>query len=133
MNILGKVGQIEILAHSCNSETVKDGRGGIFTWVPDQAIKEFNMVIIKPNKIRGNHYHPEFTEYFLVVQGRLLLTTHDKKQNKNVNMLATSGMCFRTPIGTSHSFHAIDESTCISLLTKPWDDCKEPIIVSNLY
>ena len=53
VEVIGKLGQIEILKHSCNPSTVKDGRGGIFTWVPDHDIKEFNLVIIKPNKVRG--------------------------------------------------------------------------------
>ena len=132
IKVIGSVGQIELLQHQCNPETVRDGRGGIFTWIPDHDIKEFNLVIIKPNKMRGNHYHPEFIEYFLVVSGKLLLTTEDKANKEIVNFLASPGMCFRTPIGTSHSFHAIDESTCISLLTKPWDECEKPIITSSI-
>ena len=89
------------------------------------------MLIIKPNKVRKSL--SSIIEYFLVVQGRLLLVTYDEELDKVVNMLATTGMCFRTPIGTSHSFHAIDESTCISLLTKPWDDCKQYIVNSKVY
>ena len=133
VEVIGKLGQIEILKHSCNPSTVKDGRGGIFTWVPDHDIKEFNLVIIKPNKVRGNHYHPEFIEYFLIVEGKLLLTTEDICSGESLNLLATSGMCFRTPIGVSHSFHAIDTSLCVSLLTKPWDECVEPIILQEIY
>ena len=41
---------------SCNLQTVRDGRGGIFTWVPPEPILEWNMLIFHPNKIRGNHY-----------------------------------------------------------------------------
>ena len=133
MKILGTIGQIEILEPSCNPSTVKDGRGGIFTWIPDHDIKEFNLVIIKPNKVRGNHFHPEFVEYFLIIEGQLLLTTEDKNTKGICNLLVGSGMCFRTPIGVSHSFHAMTTSKCISMLTKPWDQCENPIITSDIF
>lgn len=130
MKVLGKLAQIDILASSCNPTTVRDGRGGIFTWVPEHCIQEFNLVIIKPEKIRGNHFHPEFIEYFLVVDGKLLLSTKDINTQETHQMLASSGMCFRTPMGISHSFQAITYSTCVSMLTKPWDQCEQPIISS---
>lgn len=133
MEVLCTIGQIEVLLPECNLDTLKDGRGGIFSWVPDHDIKEFNLVIIKPNKVRGNHYHPEFVEYFLVVKGQVFLSTCDTTTGKDVHYLASSGMCFRTPIGISHSFHAIEESYCVSLLTKPWDLCDPPIVSSHVF
>ncbi len=67
--------KIEILRPTCNLETVRDGRGGIFTWVPQDKIAEFNMLYFQPGKTRGNHYHPEFNEYFLVVGGSVVMVT----------------------------------------------------------
>ena len=121
-------GQIQVIHASCNISTVQDGRGAIFTWVPNVPIKEFNMVYFLPNKIRGNHYHPEFTEYFLVVDGTVVMVTRDPKTGKEINMQAGRGTCFRTPPGVTHAVHAVTESICISMLSKPWDDCSEPII-----
>ena len=118
-----KIGDIEILEASCNIDTVQDGRGAIFTWIPDEPIVEFNMVFFKPNKIRGNHLHPEFTEYFLIVEGSLVLVTEDGS-----NMHASRGVCFRIPPNTPHAFHAITDAICIACLTKPWDKCSKPII-----
>ena len=43
---------IKILQPSCNLETVRDGRGGIFTWLPKEPIVEFNMLFFKPGKTR---------------------------------------------------------------------------------
>ena len=37
----------------CNLDTVRDGRGGIFTWIPDEPIVEFNMLYFQPGKTRG--------------------------------------------------------------------------------
>ena len=57
---------IQILNPTCNLETILDGRGGIFTWFPNEPLVEFNMLYFNSGKIRGLHYHPEFVEYSLV-------------------------------------------------------------------
>ena len=56
---------IKVIQPFCNLETVKDGRGGIFTWLPEEPIVEFNLLFFKPGKTRGFHYHPHFIEYLL--------------------------------------------------------------------
>lgn len=127
-----KLGNIEVLEASCNISTVQDGRGAIFTWLPDQPIVEFNMLYFHPNKIRGNHLHPEFTEYFLIVDGSVVMVTIDPATGKEINMHASRGICFRTPPNTPHAVHAIVESICISCLTKPWDKCDQPIAYEDL-
>lgn len=125
-------GQIEIINPNCNLETLQDGRGGIFSWVPELAIKEFTLLYFNAGKIRGNHFHPEFVEYFLVVDGSVSLTTYDDRIGRNITTLAGAGYCFRTPIGVSHAVQAITNSVCISLITKPWDMCETPIIHQEL-
>ena len=42
--------KVEILRPTCNLDTVRDGRGGIFTWVPPEPIVEFNMLYFRPGK-----------------------------------------------------------------------------------
>lgn len=125
-------GALEILDPMCNLTTIKDGRGGIFSWVPQDDIKEWSMLYFNPNKVRGNHYHPEFTEYFLIADGAVVVITKDPETGKEINMLMGKGMCFRTPPGVPHAVHAIEPSICISFLTKPWDDCESPIIFEDL-
>lgn len=126
------LGNIEVIYPSCNISTVKDGRGGIFTWIPDEPIVEFNMLYFGPSKVRGNHYHPEFTEYFLVVEGTILMVTKDSKTNKELNMHASKGICFKTPPNTPHAVHAITNTTCISMLSKEWDKSRPPIVHEDL-
>ena len=128
---MNKFGNIEILIPSCNLSTIDDGRGGIFTWIPDEPLKEFNMLYFKPGKVRGNHYHPEFTEYFLVTDGSGVMITKDS-DGEEIPYHASKGTCFKTPPNTSHAFVAITNVTCISLLTKPWDTCDPPIIHEDL-
>ena len=127
-----KLGNIDILEASCNISTVQDGRGAIFTWLPDQPIVEFNMLYFQPNKIRGNHSHPEFVEYFLIADGSVVMVTKDPATGKEINMLASRGVCFRTPPNTPHAVHAITQSICMSCLTKPWANCDRPIVYEDL-
>jgi mannose-6-phosphate isomerase-like protein (cupin superfamily) len=122
------LGNIEILDPTCNLSTIMDGRGGIFTWVPKDAILEFNLIYFHPDKVRGNHYHPEFTEYLLVVEGSGVLVTANPAGGPDLVLHVSKGTCFRTPPGTAHAFHAITHATAISMLTKPWDTCEKPIV-----
>lgn len=46
----------EDLKPSCNQDTVRDGRGGFFTWVPPEPLLEVNLLHTHPGKTRGIHY-----------------------------------------------------------------------------
>ena len=120
--------RIEILAPSCNLETVRDGRGGIFTWIPQDKIAEFNLLYFQPGKTRGNHYHPQFNEYFLVVDGSGVMVTRDSEEAREEVIHMNKGMCVRSPMGVPHAFYAITPVTAIAMLSKPWDDCHPPIV-----
>ena len=118
----------EILYPSCNLATVMDGRGGIFTWLPKEPIVEFNMLYFQPGKTRGNHYHPEFVEYFLVVEGSGVMVSKDSAAEGGETIIQMSrGMCVRNPIGVTHAFYAITPVTAVAMLSKKWDDCNPPI------
>ena len=125
-------GAIEILTPECDVTTLSDGRGAIFSWIPQESIKEFTLLYFHANKLRGNHYHPEFTEYFLVLSGSIALITVDTDSGKQISMLAGEGFCFKTPPHVPHLVQAITEAKCISLITKPWDECTHPIIYKDL-
>ena len=126
------LGSIELVSENCNLSTVTDGRGGIFSWVPEDDIKEFALLFFNPGKVRGNHFHPEFVEYFLVVEGAVLVSTIDIESSKVISRIAGVGTCFRTPVGVSHAVQAIVASKCISFLSKPWDLCVEPIVYTEI-
>jgi len=124
--------KIEKLLPSCNLDTVRDGRGGIFTFIPKDPIVEFNFNIIKAGKVRGNHYHPEFDEYFLLTSGEGVLVTRDSPDVKEEFIYLSKGHCTFTPKGTQHVFVAISDCTAVAMLTKKWDECKQPIVHENL-
>lgn len=122
-----------MLYPSCNLMTVSDGRGGIFTWIPQEPILEFNMLYFQPGKTRGNHYHPEFNEYFLVVEGSGVMVSKDSEVTGGERIIHMSkGMCVRTPKGVTHAFYAITPVTAVAMLSKKWDDCKPPIVRQDL-
>ena len=124
--------KIERLNPSCNLATVKDGRGGIFTFLPKDPILEFNLLFIKSTKIRGNHYHPEFDEYFVLTSGEGVMVTKDSPDAKEEFIYLSKGQCSYAPKNTPHVFYAITDCTAVALLTKRWDDCSSPIIHENL-
>ena len=121
---------------TCNLETVLDGRGGIFTWVPNKAIKEFNLLYFTPGASRGDHYHPEFTEYFLVVEGSGVMVFKESDEHRKVFHMSRGDCTYASP-GIAHAFHAINPVTAVAMLSKPWDECNPPIIhedvTENMY
>lgn len=119
---------IKLLQPSCNVDTVRDGRGGIFTWVPEDKIMEFNLLYFTPGTTRGNHYHPEFNEYFLIVEGSGVMVTRESPDHKEEVIHMSRGSCVRTTAGTPHAFYAITELTAVAMLSKPWDDSTPPIV-----
>lgn len=124
--------KIEELKPSSNLDTIRDGRGGIFTFIPKDPIVEFNYNIIKAGKVRGNHYHPEFDEYFLLVKGEGVIITRDDPNAEDEFIFLSPGHCTYTPKGTRHVFVAITDCVAIAMLTKKWDKCENPIIHENL-
>ena len=123
--------EIEIFKPTCNLDTVRDGRGGIFTWVPEDPIVEWNMNIIKERKVRGHHYHPEFVEYFLVVEGEGVHVSKDSEGREKF-FLVTKGQCVKIPKNVPHVFYAIKDTTAITFLTKKWDESNPPIVYKDM-
>jgi mannose-6-phosphate isomerase-like protein (cupin superfamily) len=130
--LIGKFGDIEILSASANVSTLNDGRGGIFTWIPQDDIKEFNLLYFNQGIVRGNHYHPEFTEYFLIISGAVTLFTEVPGTEERINMLCGEGTLIRSKPFVPHAIHAVTNAVCMSLITKPWDECEIPIVYKDL-
>ncbi|TSC73246.1 MAG: hypothetical protein G01um101470_203 [Parcubacteria group bacterium Gr01-1014_70] len=124
--------RMKVFNPSCNLNTIKDGRGGVFSFVPPTPIKEWTHQFIKAGKIRGNHYHPEFDEYILLVDGAGVEVEKNKKTGKEHFIYMSKGTCIFIPRNTLHLFMAITDCESVSFLTKQWDACERPIIHENL-
>ena len=127
-----KIMSVEELKPTANLDTIRDGRGGIFTFIPHDPIVEFNFNIIKAGKVRGNHFHPEFDEYLLLTSGEGVIVSINQETHKEDFIYLSKGQCTVTPKGTSHVFIAISDCEAIAMLTKKWDDCEKPIVHQNL-
>jgi mannose-6-phosphate isomerase-like protein (cupin superfamily) len=121
---------IRILRASCNLETVKDGRGGILTFLPDHPVHEFNIVHFQPSTVRGMHCHPEFIEHSLCIVGEGMFVYREYADDpaSEKSFFISRGFCVRIPIGVVHTIYAISELTLVALLSKPWDECYPPIV-----
>ena len=115
----------------CNLDTIRDGRGGIFTFYPDKPIVECNFQFVNKGKIRGNHNHPEFDEYYIITDGFGVMVTKSDKGREEFLYVA-KGECVYIPQGVSHVLYAITDCNLVTLLTKKWEDCKNPIVHENL-
>jgi len=124
--------KIKSFKPNCNLSTIRDGRGAIFSFVPDAPIMEWTHQFIKAGKIRGNHCHPEFDEYIMLVDGVGVEVEVDIETGKENFIYMSKGECIYVPRGTYHVFMAITECQSVSFLTKRWDDCEKPIVHQNL-
>ncbi|MDP2704168.1 MAG: cupin domain-containing protein [bacterium] len=123
--------RIKKLQPECNLATVRDGRGGIFTFYPELPIVEFNFQFVNKGKIRGNHFHPEFDEYYLFTEGQAMIITKSD-DGKEEFLYVGKGDCVYIPRGVPHVTYAITNFNMVTFLTKKWNDCEVPIVHENL-
>ena len=116
----------------CNLNTIKDGRGAIFSYIPKHPICEWTHQFINKGKVRGNHCHPEFDEYILIVSGSGMEVEKDMETGEENKIYLAKGECVYIPRNTFHVFLAITDCESVSFLTKKWDDCEKPIIHENV-
>lgn len=117
---------IERLTAECNPSTLRDGRGGIFTYYPNDPIVEWNLLFTHAGESRGFHYHKEFDEYVLITSGHGTYLGIADDGTETVHKVAAGDCCY-FPIGTPHTLYAITDMRMVALLTKRWDDCDEPL------
>jgi mannose-6-phosphate isomerase-like protein (cupin superfamily) len=122
--------ELKIIRPEINLDTVRDGRGFISTYFPEEQINEFNIVYFHAGMVRGLHYHPHFVEYPLVASGEgvFVYRTEANNPNSEKSFILSKGMCLRIPIGVVHTIYSITELTIVASLSKRWDDCDPPIV-----
>ena len=112
-----------------NPDIFKDKRGTIFSFPIDDNLTEYNLMVTKKGDERGYNYHPEFNEYMVVVSGSCEYTEFSSGEDITVRL--DVGDSIRIPIGTSHKFKALEDYSFVSMLTKHWDKCNDPIVKVN--
>ena len=112
--------KIKKLNPEINPITVKDGRGGIFTYYPEQGdpIVEWSFIVTLKGSQRGHHFHKEFDEYIMFVEGN---------DGSEMPLPVSSGDCVYLPKHVAHTFIPMSDCKMIAMITKKWNDCEEPI------
>lgn len=118
---------VKKLQPEINPSTFKDKRGIIKTFYPcNDNIVEWNYIVTNKNVTRGYHYHKEFDEYIMFVEGEGVYTTLNEENIEEIVPIG-AGECLFIPKFTPHTFYPTTDCKMIALITKKWNDCKEPI------
>jgi cupin superfamily acireductone dioxygenase involved in methionine salvage len=124
---MSKQGKITIIEPSINKTSLNDERGAMLSFVTNVPIKEFVYQVTRAGFNRGYHRHPEFDEYSLFTSGEgVYIETLADGSERFITV--GPGVVLHIPKGVYHSFNAITEMKSVTMLTKAWDDCNNPII-----
>tara|TARA_S200000501_G_scaffold247123_1_gene231530 strand:- start:11020 stop:12579 length:1560 start_codon:yes stop_codon:yes gene_type:complete len=108
------------------ADVFADHRGTVYSYYPDEKLVEYNLMVTRKGDERGYHYHPEFIEYMMVVDGECMYTEWNEHHKEKIHL--KTGMSIKIPIGTAHTFTALTDFKFVSMLTKRWHDSDPPII-----
>lgn len=107
-------------------DTFSDHRGTIFSFFPEDNIKEYNLMVTFKGDERGYHYHPHFNEYIMIVDGECLFKEYHNSEKHET--LIKTGDSIRIPSGVAHAFVALTDLKFVSMLTQRWNDSNPPIV-----
>jgi len=100
-----------------------DARGSIEGIINKGIWREINIIHSSANCERGNHYHNEITELFIIIKGEIEVTTQQVKDNrlfgKVFHDIVREGDVFLIPPLTNHVFNIKQESQWINVLSEP--------------
>jgi mannose-6-phosphate isomerase-like protein (cupin superfamily) len=105
------------------NDNAVDHRGAIYSYVPLDSIREICYITTRAGVERGHHYHKEFDEYIMLVEGEGIYNC----PAQNEKIVVGPGQMIYIPIGCPHTFIPVTDCKSVSLLTKPWNECREPI------
>ena len=91
----------------------------------EDSIKEWNYIVTLKGAVRGHHYHKEFDEYIMFVEGEGVYT--EITDGEELVTPVSAGDCLYLPMNVPHTFYPTADCKMIALLTKRWDKCKEPL------
>ena len=122
--------RLEVIRPSVNLDTLHDGRGGIFTYlpIPPDAIVEYNLIDLRAGKVRGMHWHPHFTEYLLFVSGHGVVLSRDIDGGPTEMTHVSKGVSTRAVPRLAHEVHASDDLVFVAMLTRQWDLSDPPVV-----
>ena len=109
-----------------NLESHKDERGEIHDIFFNDKIEHVAIIDSKPNTLRGNHYHKNTDELFIILEGKIRITLQAvlsdeeldaEKKTVDVQM----GDVFKIDKNVNHIFEIKENSKWLNILSKILD------------
>ena len=96
----------------------EDGRGAIIN-VLEEPICHVAVITTKKGSIRGNHYHPEQTQYVYLVSGKYESVSKNlkDKNSKEEKVMVEPNSLVITPPMIAHAMRFLEDSVMLNLTT----------------
>ena len=96
--------------------------------------KELNYFSTKAGQIRGNHYHKNTEELFIILSGKVeieCVSVNDKGESISTSktVIAQGGDVFVIRKGTRHTFHILENTSWINGLSQNMDEKRPDIFI----
>lgn len=98
-----------------------DERGSIKGLFNFGVWEEGNLITSKAGTIRGGHYHKGTSELFIILDGKIEITTKELGVDKEAVSIVESGDVFFIEPNILHTFNCIEDSRWINVLSKRLD------------
>lgn len=99
--------------------THEDERGLITGLVQEGSWKEVNIITSKKGTRRGDHWHKETTELFIIISGRIRLHLQEEaNRDKTMELELFGGDVFIVEPGVWHTFEVREDSVWVNALDR---------------
>lgn len=113
-----------------------DARGSITGLVQFDQWEEVNHILSVRGTVRGGHYHKEAKELFVILSGKIEVTTRNVKDGRLVEevdvVVVMTGDVFLVEPFVDHTFKCLEDSEWINLLSKKTDKDRMDIFRPNV-
>jgi dTDP-4-dehydrorhamnose 3,5-epimerase-like enzyme len=102
--------------------THKDQRGSLEGLINFGRWAEFNLIRTQADVVRGNHYHEDTTELFIILRGQILVQTQKVRNNRLTGPvhehIVQKGHVFLVEPFVNHTFRVKKPSKWINVLSR---------------
>ncbi len=103
----------------------EDPRGSIQGLINSGSWREVNLITSSKNSIRGDHYHKETIELFIILEGEIEVISQRVVNNalmgNDTHFIVRSGDVFMVEPFCNHIFVVREDSKWINMLSEPID------------
>ena len=104
-----------------NYVTKSDSRGSMKGLINEGEWKELNFFSTKAGQVRGDHYHKNTDELFIILEGEIKIILTDIKSEKSKEVLVKEGDVFVIKRKIVHTFFIIKDTKWINGLSQKMD------------